>query len=130
MPPKKMSLVAGVPGSDPTLPKVPLTIKGKTYFLVFDFNAIAKAEELTGLNLLAALDFSNLNIVKYRALLYSALLTGSPKITLEEVGNLITVHNMGEVTLALVEAWTGSKPEVVEDKTKVNPPSGLDENEN
>jgi hypothetical protein len=127
---KKIALVAGVPGSDPTLPKVSITVGGKVYFLAFDFNSIAKAEELTGLNLLKSLDFTDLSITTYRALLFSALLKGNPDITLEEVGDMITVKNMTEVTLALVEAWTGSKPDVVEEvKPVVNPPIEPSENE-
>lgn len=105
--------VAGVPGKDPTLPKVPLTIDGITRHLVYDFNAIAVTEELTGINLLECIDLQNLTAAKYRALLYSTLLKENPDITLEQVGALVRFDTLPAVTVALVEAWTGSRPEVV-----------------
>ena len=110
---KKVS-VAGVPGVDPTLPRVPLVLNGKTHYLHFSFNAIAKAEELTGLNLLGSLDLQNLNAIQYRALLYSTLLQEDPSITLERVGNMISLATLPAITVALVHAWTGSQPEIVE----------------
>ena len=110
---KKVS-VAGVPGVDPTLPRVPLVLNGKTYYLHFSFNAIATAEELTGLNILDSMDLQNLNAIKYRALLYSTLLQEDPSITLERVGNMISLATLPAITVALVHEWTGSNPEIVE----------------
>ena len=119
--------VAGVPGKDKTLPNVPLTIDGVTRHLCFDFNAIAVAEELTGLNLLQSLDLQNLSAVKYRALLYSTLLKENPKITIEEVGGMINLSTLPAITVALVHAWTGSQPEVITDKDdKANPDEPLE----
>ena len=122
--------VAGIPGKDKTLPNVPLTIDGRTYSLCFDFNALAIAEELTGLNLLQSLDLQNLSVVKYRALLYSTLLKENPKITIEEVGKMVTLATLPAITIALVHAWTGSQPEVLVDKdakdTKQNPEQPLE----
>jgi hypothetical protein len=124
MAPKKFS-VAGKPGSDPTLVKAPLTIGEVTYFLAFDFNALATAEELTGLNLLGSLDLQNLNVTRLRALVYSAMLKAQPEITLTDVGDLFAMSTTPEIVNALVHAWTGSRPEVVVDGAKddkVNPP--------
>lgn len=119
--------VAGVPGRDKTLPDVPLTIGDKTFHLCFDFNALALAEELTGLNLLQSLDLQNLTVVKYRALLYSTLLKENPKITIEEVGQMVNIGTLPAITLALVHAWTGSRPEVIVDKDeKENPEQPLE----
>jgi hypothetical protein len=115
---RKLS-VAGKPGSDPTLPKVKLTINGTDLYLVYDFNAIATAEELTGLELLAgSMDLSNLNANKYRALLYASLLKFQPDITLGAVGDLIKPATMPAIVTALVHAWTGSRPEIIADEKK------------
>ena len=120
MAPRKTT-VAGIPGSDPTLPSVPLELHGKKFHLAFDFNAIATAESLTGLNLLGKMDLQNLNAVQYRALLYSTLLKKHPEITLDEVGAMINLATLPAITVALVHAWTGSQPEVIE-QDKPNPP--------
>jgi len=114
--------VAGIPGKDPTLPNVPLELNGKVYHLAFSFNAMAKVEELTGLKLLNAIEFNDLSVTQYRALLFSALLTENPDITLEEVGNLINLKTLAPITVALVHAWTGSQPEVVALGKDENPP--------
>ena len=102
--------MAKKPVVDPTLPRVSVTVDGKEYFLCFDFNSIVEAENLTGLNLLNALDFSNINATKLRALLYSALLKLQPDITLEATGTLLAVGR-GAITAALVKAFTESHPE-------------------
>jgi hypothetical protein len=115
--------VAGKPALDPTLPNVPLVLNGRTLFLAFDFNAIATAESVTGLELLNSIDLQNLNAGKFRALLYSALLKAQPDITIEEVGSMINFTSLPAITVALVHAWTGSQPEIVEaNKETANPP--------
>lgn len=110
---------------DPTLPKVPLELDGKKYFLVFDFNAVVIAESLTGLNLLNALDLRNLSASSTRALLYAALLKVQPDLTLEAVGNLITeAGRKGEVNKipkALVKAYLESQPEEEKDPNAQTP---------
>jgi hypothetical protein len=96
---------------DPTLPKVPLELAGKKHFLCFDFNAIATAEQLTGLNLIRALRSDEWSALQLRALLYSALLKLQPDVTLEDAGALINIKTMAKVTNAIVEAFTESHPE-------------------
>lgn len=112
---KKSNLVAGKPGQDPTLPRVPITLNGNEYHLVYDFNAIARAEELSGLNLFGSFDFSRLTATKFRAMLFASLLKENSKITLEECGLFITARNLADITIKMVEAWHGSRPELVEE---------------
>jgi hypothetical protein len=109
------------PVMDPTLPRVLVEVNGSEYFLCFDFNAIVQAETLTGLNLLNALDFSNVNALTLRALLYSALLKLQPNVTLDEAGMILTLGR-GKVTTALVKAFTESQPEVDDDSKNVEKP--------
>jgi hypothetical protein len=110
----KPSLVAGKPGKDPVLPKVPITLGGKERHLIYDFNALAVAEQMTGMNLFTSFDFTNLSASRFRAMLFASLLVDSPDITLEECGQFITVHSLPEITIKMVEAWHGSRPEVKE----------------
>lgn len=113
---KKPSLVAGKPGKDPVLPKVPITLDGKERHLIFDFNALAVAEHMTGMNLFTSFDFTNLSASRFRAMLFASLLAENPDITLEECGSFITVHSLPDITVKMVEAWHGSRPEVVKEE--------------
>lgn len=99
--------VAGKPGLDPTLPDVELTLGGKAYHLAFDFNAIVMAEKATGTNLLSAL-VTDINATNLRGLLWAALLKENPKLTIDEVGAMITPAKMGTINNAIVTAWFGS----------------------
>jgi hypothetical protein len=114
--------VAGTPGLDPSIVKVPLKLNGKTYHLNFSFNGIATAEALTGLKLLGCIDLQNLSATQYRALLYSTLLDENPDISIGEVGSLINLKTLPEITIALVHAWTGSRPAIVAEEGEANPP--------
>jgi hypothetical protein len=116
--------VAGIPGKDPTLPKVSVTINNEVYYLAYDFNGIAIAEEITGLDLLnSSMDLSKVNARKFRALLFASMLKARPEITLFEVGDLIRNTTMNDLVIALVEAWTGSRPTILDEKdVDANPP--------
>jgi hypothetical protein len=46
-------------------------------------------------------------------MLFASLLKNHPKITLEEVGPLVTAHTLADITIKMVEAWHGSRPEIV-----------------
>jgi hypothetical protein len=108
------SAVAGQPGLDPLLPSVCLRVGGKDRHLCYDFNAIAQAEKLTSINLLAArVNFHDLSAGQMRGLLWAALITEDPAITLEQVGKLIHLGNMRMINLALAETWLQSVPEDV-----------------
>lgn len=102
------------PKGNPLLPKVPLKVGDEEYTLAYDFNAIAKAEELTGLNLFTSFSFQQLSVTKFRAMLFASLLKYQPKITVEQVGSLITAQNLAEITIKMVEAWHASRPDVTD----------------
>lgn len=105
--------VANQPGLDPTLPNVELVMKGKTYRLVYDFNAVVQAEKVAGANLLFAIT-GNIDATGLRGLLWAALLKTEPKITLDQVGAMIAPENLAVIHNAIVTAWFGSvKDDVV-----------------
>jgi len=105
---------------DPTQPPVKVILSGETYSLLYSFSAICTAEELTGMELLESITLQGLSARKYAAMLYSALLTYHPDITLDEVRALITVANLSTISNGLVAAWVGSMPEP--DKSEIRPP--------
>jgi hypothetical protein len=113
---KKPSIVKGKANRNPALPRVPVTIDGETYHLEYNFNSIAIAEEHTGLNLFNSFDFRGLSVVKFRAMLWSSLLVDRPEITIEEAGDLVRYDTLPILTLALVEAWLNSRPEIAKDE--------------
>ena len=71
--------------------------------LCLDLNAIEKFWEKTGVNLLKGegLKEAFSDPQKIKAFVW-ACLKGSPELTLEEVGSLVTLKNMGAVTEAIV----------------------------
>ena len=109
------------PAADPTVRYTKLTLEGETYSLAFDFNALAVAEEISGLNLLQAMrSLGDLSVAQTRALLYAALLKKQPKLTLTEAGNLLNFRSLPVITKALGEALTNSLPE---ERASENPPA-------
>ena len=105
--------VAGVPGVDPTLPDVQLTLGDTTYILVFSFAALAiAASHLRAkgiqVNLLHSLDLSALDADRLGPLLYAALITHQPSITIDKALSLVTMHSLGTVFEKIVEAYAAS----------------------
>ena|SRR5690242_11632775 len=110
--------VAGTP-ADPTARFVPLKLGGTTYRLCFDFDAIAKAEEMTGMQLLFGVDWSRITIVRARAMLVACMLKAHPDITPEKLTKYMTHKNMPKIQNALIDAWVNSTPDADDEE---NPP--------
>jgi hypothetical protein len=111
---------------DPTLPRVELKLGKETYFLVFTFKALAIAQK--GLrdigvevNLLHALDLSNMDAEKLIPLLYAALITHQPKITPAEVTELVTFKNLGTIFEKIAEAYGASLADPSDEDVKADP---------
>ena len=117
--------VAGT-AADPTIEFAKLKVDGKEYRLVYDFNAIAEAEDICGCNLLQGMfrmggEWSAKQI---RGLLYAALRIAQPEITLEQVGDLVRLDTLVSIPTALIEAYNLSMPEAKRLKLEENPPEG------
>ncbi len=98
--------------ADPTVRFAKLKIDGDTYSLAFDFNALALAESMTGLNLMQALrSLDNLSVSQTRGLLYASLQKAHSKMTVSEVGGLLHFRTIPLITDAISEAITNSLPE-------------------
>jgi hypothetical protein len=119
--PLKKSTVAQT-AIDPTIRFARVEAEGKTYKLAFSFNAIALAEVHCGVNLLEGIEnLLSLSAAQFRGLLYAALSTAHPKLTLQDAGNLINFQTLGLWKDGLAEAYVLSMPER-EEVTSANPP--------
>lgn len=114
--------VAGTP-ADPTARFTRLELNGKSYSLVYDFDSIATAEDLTGLELLVGVNWAKINARRLRGMLYASLLKAHPEITLKDVAKLITPGNLPKIEKALVECWIASTPEREEESQNPQPPA-------
>lgn len=92
----------------PTEETIHLDIDGKGFELIFDFEAVARAEDLTGRAILTGLnrstvDAPSINFV--RAMLYACLLKHQPKTTYDEARALVNRDNLAVIWQAVVEAY-------------------------
>ena len=118
--------IAGNPELDPTLPKVEIKLGKDTYFLCFNFGAFAIAQKHlrdngVECNLLHALDLSSMDALRLVPLLYAALLTHQPKITLDKVASLVTMRNLGMIFEGIAQAYGASLALPSEDDVKADP---------
>lgn len=111
--------------ADPTLPKTPIEIAGKTYFLCFDLGALAEAEshfDAQGheVNLLRALP--RINLANARIVFPCAIHKFHPEIDFFQAQKLLTFENMWLVAEAIGEAWKAAIPEAEAKSETGNPP--------
>jgi hypothetical protein len=109
---------------NPTQPETTLSLGGLNYSLVFDFEAIADAEDLTGRALLTGLhakDITAPTISLVRLMLYACLHAKQSKLTLDDVKALVTRKNIVEVWGKVLECWTAGMAEPEEDAVDADP---------
>lgn len=102
--------------------KVPLRLD-RDRTLVLSFNALCRAEEVTGCNfLMGEVTFSSIRVM--RALVWSGLLYEDPTLTLEEVGDMIETAGADEVSKAIINAYAKAMPDATgaEDDDDADPP--------
>jgi hypothetical protein len=114
--------------ADPLLPRTPIEIDGKTYYLCFDYRALREAEyeyRLRGhhANLLA--NFRDFSFESVSSVFPCALHRFHPEITWEKAQAMVdlgTVFSIGEAILA---AWQAAmpKPVTTEEAPPPNPPA-------
>lgn len=107
----KRIAAAAIEPDNPTVRYARLKLKGETFSLAYDFNGLAVAEDLSGINLMQAFrSLGDLSISQTRALLFAALRKRHPKITLNEVGDLMEFEALPAITRAISEALENSMP--------------------
>jgi hypothetical protein len=106
--------------ADATLPRTPVTIGSKEYFLCFDLGALAEAETAINMefaraklpervNLLVSL--SELNLKNVRILFAAAVRTFQPEIGFEEARDLLALGDVFRVVAALEASWSAATAE-------------------
>lgn len=104
--------------ANPTAPATSITIKGIKYPLVFDFQAVADAEEITGRSLIMGLrqkDFEAPSIKIVQAMLYACLKKTNPTISFELAKTFVTMKTIGKIWSAVTEAWAAAMTEADKD---------------
>ena len=116
---------------DKVKPAVPVTLDKERHFL-FNLNAMAAFEMATGKSLLErkVIDslYKGMKPGDMRALLWACLIHEDKKLTLEQVGGMVNIDNILEITTKLWMAWAAAIPEAEEGEVEaplaVSPPAG------
>ena len=88
--------------------KVPLRLD-RERTLILSFNALCRAEEVTGINfLMGEFTFSSVRVM--RALVWSGLLHEDPTLTLEDVGDLIEAAGVDDIAREIINAFAAAMP--------------------
>lgn len=92
--------------------------------LRMDFNALVKAEEITGHDFLTGETWRKMRAADYRALVYACLLDEDASLTLEQVGRMITMQNEKVLSDAILELYVASATTPIDDKATAEAPFG------
>lgn len=93
-----------------SLPRVKVQLRlDRERTLVLSFNALCRAEEVTGINFLMG-DFTFSSVRVMRALVWSGLIHEDPTLTLEAVGDMIEEAGADKVGQAIIEAYAKAMP--------------------
>jgi hypothetical protein len=102
-------------GRNPTDPVVEITLGEKTYKLLFNFEAIASAEDVTGFSLISGLRSKDVDAPKIslvRALFWAQLRAYHPDLTYEAAAMLVTQWTWRSVWEKVIEAWVAGMKRV------------------
>jgi hypothetical protein len=108
----------------PVQPTTPLVLGGVQYQLLFNFEAIAQAEDLTDRPLLTGFrqrDWKTPTISFVRALLFACIRPNHPDLTYEFVHSLVTRKTLPAIWGAVLDAWVKGIAEPDEDAEAENP---------
>lgn len=101
--------------------KVPVTLDGEERVLIFSFNALCQAEEMTGMNLLVGdVTFSSVRVL--RALVWAGLLHEDPLLTIERAGDLIEGAGADYVLGKIMDAYGKAMPDLEDEDEGSEPP--------
>jgi hypothetical protein len=105
---------------NPTRPYVEVTIKNTALKLTFDIDSIAEAEELTKQALITGIraeDVTAPRINLVRALFYACAKANDPSFTFNDAKKLVTLKNLSEIWLAVLNAWKDCSSDEVTEET-------------
>ena len=97
--------------ADHTISYTDLELGGKTYHLLFNLRALAKAQAATGINFLHGINFSALDAEKFAALLHAGLANRHPDVTLDQIMDQIDIRDMTRIAEAVGRAYIANQME-------------------
>jgi hypothetical protein len=92
----------------PTKPSVPFALDGHDYDLTLTLGQIVRYEKASGDKLLKRWAAGDFSVEDAQALLWAAL--GDPELTLERVGDLVHLSDLGDAITALQDLLAASLP--------------------
>lgn len=98
---------------------VTIKLGDKERKLYFDLGIMSDYEDLTGDNALQGDIFTNMTSKKLIRMLYVVLKVEDPNVTIDEIGKMITGHNIKDILPKLIEAFNAGLPDEDSDKKKV-----------
>ena len=98
---------------------VTIKLGGKERKLYFDLGIMSEYEDLTGDNALQDDIFNEITSKKLIRMLFVVLKIDDPEITIDEIGKMVTGHNIKDILPKLIEAFNAGLPESDSDKKKV-----------
>jgi hypothetical protein len=94
-----------------------LKLNGETYSLVWDFEAIALAEDISDRPLLTGIkvrDITSPTISLVRAMLYACIHTNHTDVTWDHVKAMVTRKTFSDIWVAVLTAWNAGIGETEE----------------
>jgi len=102
-----------------------ITLNGKEYHLEYDMNAMCDIEDRYGnfdaaMRIMSAMDIKKPMMKDLRFMFWKALQHDEPEITEERAAWMITMHNVGDVMMAVNAAMSTSQPDSEENGDEKN----------
>ncbi|MHB1042367.1 MAG: GTA-gp10 family protein [Eubacteriales bacterium] len=94
---------------NPTIKTVKIKLD-KERNLLLDLNGMAEFEEVTGQNLMSGIDFKEMKMKDFRALVWACLIHEDEKLTTKQVGKMITSGNIAEASDLITQALNLAMP--------------------
>lgn len=98
---------------------VTINLGGKDRKIKFDLGIMSDYEDLTGDNALVDDIFPRMSAKKLIRLLYVVLKVNEPDIKLDDIGKMITGHNIKDILAKVIEAFNLGLPKPDPEKKKV-----------
>lgn len=109
--------------TSPLVPQAKITIEGKEYKMRLDLNALSDFENMTGKSIMRGglTDIANLDLSDVRGLLWACMVQEDESLTIREVGRMIHIGNITELTETIAKLVQGTMPEPQEEADDESP---------
>ena len=102
-------------------PDITFEMQGKTVTLVLGLEALARYEEATGLNMLKSSPFEGLNLSRSYSLIWAALVTDQPNLTVEYLKKTLSEKDIISLLEAIKKAFVAATPPADPEKKSEEP---------